>query len=342
MNNENKHKEYELNLIINQLTKNPQEDSNEVFNNWLAESEENRAYFNEMKKLWDSMEIADANPHYDSMRAYQFFKYRIHDGTIPVQKFPVKRMAGIRRLLYVAAIFIPFFFLTYFTYQYFNTQLPAIKEELSLTEVIVPNGSKTHLKLPDGTNIWLNSGTKIEYNTDFGDQKREICLSGEAYLEVAYSKEIPLVVTTGEIKVKVLGTRFNINAYQEDNTAKVALLNGSVEVTANNNLPVLLSPKEVACYNSNSCQITVKQDDTDHYLNWLDNKLTFEGENFEQIIRMLERRFGVEVNIHRKTVKSRHFVGDFVNDETIEQIFDVMSSDGKFKYKIKGNTIDVY
>ena len=336
MKNEEKYKTYRLDLIATYLTKGSQENSDEEFNNWLAKSEDNRIYFNEIKKLWDSMEMANANPHYDAIRAYEFFKYRIYGRTNPVRK-----TGSIRKYLYVAAVFIPFLFSTYFTYSYFNRQLPVVKK-LGLTEVVVPNGSKTHLKLQDGTNIWLNSGSKIEYDTDFGSQKREICLSGEAYLEVAHNEDIPLIVTAGEIKVKVLGTRFNINAYQENNTAKVALFNGSVEVAANNDLPVLLSPKEVASYNSDSHQITVKFDDTDHYLNWLEDKLTFDGETFEQIIGTLERRFDMRVNIHREDVKSRSFVGDFVNNETVEQIFNVMSSDGKFEYRIKGNTIDVY
>lgn len=342
MKNNDESNAYGLNLIINHLTGNLPDSPDGEFERWLAGSEENRIYYSEIKKLWDAMETADANPRYDSLRASQLFKSRIYGGTTPARNFPVKKTAGVRRILYAAAIVIPFLFLSYFTSLYFITQPPDDVEESGLTEVVVPNGSKTQLKLQDGTSIWLNSGSKIRYTTDFGKKKREINLSGEAYLDVAHNKDKPLVVTVGDLKVNVLGTRFNVNAYQENKEVNIALLEGSVELTTRNDLPVLLSPKEVARYDPVSRQTTIARDSSDYSFNWLANKLVFEGETFEQIIRTLERRFDVEVTIRKEAIKSRHFVGDFVNNETIEQIFNVMSADGKFRYKMKGNRIDVY
>lgn len=280
--------------------------------------------------------VAESKKHFNSQKAYSLFKEKTDTKT----GYSAKRRT-MNRWLYAAAVFIPFIFLSYFTYKY--VRLSADTEQAVIfSEVVVPNGSKTQLTLQDGTKVWVNAGSTISCDKDFGKKSREIKLSGEAYLEVAHLKDCPFIVSTGEVKVKVLGTKFNVNAYKENAEIKVALLEGSVEMTTNNSNSILLAPKDVASYNTISRKTQIHPDATDCMISWIQNKLYFEGETFEQIILTLERNFNVKINIQNASVKDRRFVGDFVNNETIEQIFNVMSSDGKFKYKIKGNVIDIY
>ncbi|MDR0750539.1 MAG: FecR domain-containing protein [Tannerellaceae bacterium] len=283
--------------------------------------------------------VAEGKKHFDSSSAYSWFRDRIE----PDIRYLSRRRSN-RRWLYAAAILIPFLFLSHFTYQYFRLKADVEVEHnvAMLSEVVVPNGSKTQLVLQDGTKVWVNSGSTLQCSPDFGKEYREIKLSGEAYLEVAHDANRPLVVSTGDVKVKVLGTRFNVNAYKENEEIRVALLEGSVEMLASGNAPLRLSPRDLALYNPVSKQTKVFSNATDDSINWIENKLIFDGETFEQIVFTLERSFNVKINILNVSVKSRRFAGDFVNNETIEQIFNVMSSDGKFKYEIKGNVIDIY
>lgn len=288
------------------------------------------------KQLSDLVSLmAEGEKNADSSRAYSRFKARIEAQSAH---------SGRRNStwLYAAAVLIPFLFLSYFTYQYFKASAGEWHGNLTVSEVVVPNGSKTQLLLQDGTKVWINSGSSVQCAEGFGKKNREIKLCGEAYLEVAHNDKCPFIVSTGEVKVKVLGTRFNVNAYKENEEIKVALLEGSVEMSVPDKMPLLLPPKSTACYNPVSKQTRMIYDTMCDSVNWISNKLIFDGESFEQIVLTLERNFNVKIHIHNAAVKERRFVGDFVNNETIEQIFNVMSSDGKFKYKIKGNVIDIY
>ena len=213
-----------------------------------------------------------------------------------------------------------------------------------MSEIAVPNGSKTKLILQDGTKVWLNAGSKIQYDSDFGKKNRLLKLSGEAYLEVAKDENCPFIVDPGEIKVKVLGTCFNVRAYKDNEEIKVALLRGSVEMETNNGDMLRLVPKDIAHFNTQTKETGICHNTgySQNCIGWIDNKFIFNGESFEQITKILERTFNVKINIHRESIKKRCFIGDFVNNETIEQIFKVMSSNEKFTYTIKGNIIDVY
>ncbi|MDR2118865.1 MAG: DUF4974 domain-containing protein [Tannerellaceae bacterium] len=105
--------------------------------------------------------------------------------------------------------------------------------------------------------------------------------------------------------------------------------------------PVLLFPEDVAVYTPHSGQLKIKHKATANALDWIENRLVFEKETFARIIHSLERSFNVKVNIHKASIKEQRFTGDFVKRETVEQILNVMSTDGEFKYQITGNIIDI-
>lgn len=330
MDTQNQHKEHWLNLIIDRLTGTISEDSDQCLQEWIHASDENSRYFKNMELLWHSMEVVHEGEQYDSDRAFLLFKQRIEtENTINTRKS-------------YAAILISFITLNCLIHQYYIH--PSDQNILRLSEIAVPNGSKTKLTLQDGTKVWLNAGSKIQYDSDFGKKNRLLKLSGEAYLEVAKDENCPFIVDAGEIKVKVLGTCFNVRAYKDNEEIKVALLRGSVEMETNNGDMLRLVPKDIAHFNTQTKETGICHNTgcSQNCIGWIDNKFIFNGESFEQITKILERTFNVKINIHRESIKKRCFIGDFVNNETIEQIFKVMSSNEKFTYTIKGNIIDVY
>ena len=338
MDTQNQHKEHWLNLIIDRLTGTISEDSDLCLQEWIHASDENSRYFKNMELLWHSMEVVHEGEQYDSDRAFLLFKQRIEtENTINTRK-----SFTLQNVLSYAAILISFFTLNCLIHQYYIH--PSDQNILRLSEIAVPNGSKTKLTLQDGTKVWLNAGSKIQYDSDFGKKNRLLKLSGEAYLEVAKDENCPFIVDAGEIKVKVLGTCFNVRAYKDNEEIKVALLRGSVEMETNNGDMLRLVPKDIAHFNTQTKETGICHNTgcSQNCIGWIDNKFIFNGESFEQITKILERTFNVKINIHREPIKKRCFIGDFVNNETIEQIFKVMSSNEKFTYTIKGNIIDVY
>lgn len=344
MNTQKQNKEYWLNLIIDKLTGSISDEALCQLKEWQAASDENRLYVENLSKLWESLDLVKEEEQINSERAYLLFKERIREEEQGICTKPaLQKHLSFKLFIRITAVLIPFIFLSYFSFRYYELQYGEKKTPL-VSEVVVPNGSKTKLTLQDGSTVWLNAGSEIQYDSDFGKVNRRLKLTGEAYLEVAKNKECPFIVDAGDVKIKVLGTHFNINAYADNNEIQVALLEGSIEMETSNDKLFKLKPKDIAHFNtvSKETEIHHNKECSENTIGWIENRLIFNGESFEQISNALERSFNVKINIHKETIKNRHFIGDFVNNETIEQIFNVMSSDGKFKYKIKGNVIDVY
>ena len=342
MREEIENKEYWDTLIIDLLSGNISEENSRVLSGWLEQSVKHQSYFDGMKELWESSAVADPGLPFCYEKAYSLFVKRIHAKRTDVSAgLPEKRNIFLRRAGAVAAILVPFIILSYYTFLYVDMQ----RQEAAplLSEVISPNGSKTQLRLADGTIVWLNAGTSLLYDNRFGKENRILELAGEAYLDVARNEQLPLIVKVGALDVKVLGTKFNVNAYPENGEVRVSLLEGSVSMTNTGTTEsVVLNPMETGIYRSGSRQITVEQGLEKNALAWMKNQLVFNGETFEEIVRLLERRFDVKIHIHNKELRKRRFGGDFGEEASVDKILRVMAVNGRFKYTIKNDIIDIY
>ncbi|MDR1601322.1 MAG: DUF4974 domain-containing protein [Tannerella sp.] len=326
-----------LDLFIDSQTGEASEETEAQLAAWRKASADNECRYVEMKKIWDSLSLSSHDGQFDEQRAYLLFKARVESETGQTGK----RRLSLRRATAVAAILIPFLFLSYFTYLYLTIR-PAAAEKALISEIAVPYGSKTQMKMQDGSTVWLNAGSRIQYDSGFGKTNRTCTLSGEAYLEVETNAELPFVIKTGQVTVKVLGTRFNMQAYSEDPNVKICLLEGSVEMDAENMAPVRLQPGQMADYQKTTGKTTISPFVTEHAMDWMNNRFVFEGETFEQIACILERRFNVKITILNDRIKKSRFTGDFTRNENLVQIFRIMAANGKFRYRMKDDTVEVY
>lgn len=320
-----------LSVIVDDLSNNISPSAKEKLEEWLLSSEDNQKYYNELKETWQTIDVIHEANQFDSSNAFLRFRDKIHSET------PLPHKLSLRKVLTYAAVVIPFLFMSYFSYSYFTEN-----NDSSLASISVPAGATSEVTFKDGSKVWLNSGSRIEVANNFGKRERRIKLDGEAYLEVARDTKSPFIVETEEVDVKVLGTVFNVNASKEQEEVRVTLQSGSVELLFNENDKLLLKPNEQAIYNIASKSIRVEQADMNKVLAWKNNVLIFSGEAFDSITHTLERKFNVKITIHNEILLNHRFVGDFVNNETIEQILNVMSSNKKFRYTINGNKIDIY
>ena len=166
-------------------------------------------------------------------------------------------------------------------------------EDVSYNQLVVPLGKSSSITFTDGTKIWVNAGTRVVYPAAFAQRQREIYVEGEAYLEVAPDKTRPFIVKTDGMQVRVLGTKFNVNAYTDDVVKEVALVSGKVEVLTDKKEGVLLKPNQLLSYNND--QIKVKNVDATQYTLWKDGLYQYYHEYLNKVFKSLSRYYGREI-----------------------------------------------
>lgn len=194
-----------------------------------------------------------------------------------------------------------------------------------LNHIILPYGMRSEVILSDGTHVFLNSGSKFSYPTKFNHNDRKVYLSGEAFLDVKEDKNKPFYVYTNDVKIKVLGTSFNVSSYSNDQTVQVVLLKGEVSVKKNNFLSKSLDiePGERAVFNKNDDTLSKDQVDVHLYSSWIYGYLIFEKAPITEVAKKLERYYKRKIEVD-KELQNITFSGklDLNNeiDETIEYI----------------------
>jgi len=235
----------------------------------------------------------------------------------------------------------------------------ASKEENSLTfdeakevsdrtplynEVFIPHGQTFKLKLPDGTLVWLNAGSKLRFPQSFvnSDNKRIVYLEGEAYFDVAKNMEKPFIINTQEVDVKVLGTKFNISSYDTDDEIVTTLIEGSVNVfeTRTPENGINLTPSFQANYNKFGNKFRKAKVDTDIYTAWMQNRLVIDHLKFSEILVKLERKYSVKFVNNSESLDNEIYNGEFL-DEDIESVLKTISLSTPFSYEVNQNIITI-
>jgi transmembrane sensor len=237
-----------------------------------------------------------------------------------------------------------------------------VKVESPLVEYASKPGERKSFQLPDGTQVSLNAGSSISISKLYGATTREVTLKGEAFFEVQHNKQVPFIVHTSDMDVKALGTAFNVRSYHGEKS-ETALLRGLVEVTLkkDNNRKILLHPEEKISWAMNGKEMQaaaktapsskkemeekplVKQvkkldDGSVKEVAWMENKLAFENDPFEEIVPQLARWYDVEISFASEEVKKFHFTATF-KKEKLEQVLEILRTSKAFKYSYDGKRI---
>jgi ferric-dicitrate binding protein FerR (iron transport regulator) len=236
-------------------------------------------------------------------------------------------------------------------------------------EVSTRNGSKTKITLPDGSKVWLNAGSVLTYDKNFGGEIREVALSGEAFFEVmpvassSTAQRVPFIIHTRQIDVRVLGTAFNVKSYPGDKQTETSLVHGKVEVLIHNrpeekftlrpNEKLVVMNEEVSKpvtrkTNKSNNQPFVSFSKLTYTTNdsllvetaWVQNKLVFDNESFPEVAEKMERWYNVEIEFNDVKKKALRFTGIFEN-ETVQEALHYMSITAPFHYTIQGNKITI-
>lgn len=222
----------------------------------------------------------------------------------------------------------------------------------------VGNGGRSKVILSDGTVVWLNAGSRLYYPDVFTGSKREVRLEGEAFFDVAKHVDMSFLVHAGQLTIKVLGTRFNVKAYRDEPAVSTTLISGKVQVMMDGepDKKIVLSPNEKLTVMNSVPETEVAPDGVDNALHyqvqgvpkagddslpetaWIENRLAFSNETFDEVARMLERRYDVQIDITDTRLKEAHLSGVF-EKETIQQVLDILRMTTKFKYSIEGKKV---
>lgn len=219
------------------------------------------------------------------------------------------------------------------------------KQEMQMNEVVIPYGKKSELLLADGTQVWLNAGSRMAFPSKFTGKNREVFLEGEAYFEVAESKEQPFIVKAGNLDVKVLGTHFNVSAYPTDATIETVLLEGSVALEKPKTFglgktEVVLKPSQKARFKKEENEFTVTDEtDVDIYIAWTYGWLKYERESLRSVLRKVERYYNVEIQLPDNYPGDDQISGKLDLKESLDELMVVLADASRFEYRINGNKV---
>lgn len=209
-------------------------------------------------------------------------------------------------------------------------------------EVYVPNSGEFYLVLEDGTKVWINAETKLKYPTSFVGKTRTVYLEGEAYFEVAKDTLHPFRVVTPKNEVTVLGTSFDICAYEDQEYTFVTLSTGKVAVNSTvTGKKAILLPGEQVLISNNDGQMVTRNVDASLYSGWKDGKLIFESNSLKDIFNRLTKYYDVTVDWQNETLKNLTFTGEIRKYETIDEVLRFLEKAGNVKFNVRGNIIEV-
>lgn len=242
----------------------------------------------------------------------------------------------LNQLFRIAALFFLFLSIGILTY-YFTTS--GIKKTEQYTSVIAENGHISKVELPDSSVVWLNSGSKISYSNSFALTNRNINLTGEAYFQVTKNKKLPLIVTNGELQVKVLGTQFNVSAYPECGEVSVVLESGSVEMLNPNieSFHLKLKPGERAVFNKTSNKLQVSNVNTSKFTSWKEGIINIYNQTLEEVVEKLETRYNQKFILDNEV---KNYIYTFtIKNESLDEIIQLMEKITPVKAEQKNDTI---
>ena len=237
-------------------------------------------------------------------------------------------------------------------------------------ELYAEMGSRKEARLPDGTRVWLNAGSRLRYDTGMNQQDmRSVELSGEAFFDVAKNKEHPFVIHTGKIAIRVLGTAFNVRAYPGERLTEATLMRGSIELTVTSRpyQKIILKPNEkfaliedapakptakahtVAARDTSGSNaekliiqdvrpVQIADKEYVEEVSWTENKFVFDSETLEEMAPKMERWFNVRIEINNPALKDYHFTGVF-HKETLDEALAGLKMIQPFNYKISNNHV---
>ncbi len=298
---------------------------------WLVNPENSEEKQKAMHRLWDSL---DNQEDLSSKQEYEKI----------TKKLGFNKKKRISQCPYywlrVAVVFLPLLLLI--GIYNLTKDVPKDKDKQAVV-VDVPYGKHEEVRLACGSQIWIKSGSKIKYNENSKDSARIINLEGQAYLSVTRQKNMPFIVRTKYLDVKVLGTQFNVSAYPDDESTVVTLNKGSIAIRTIDNKEFTLKPNQQFILNNTTKEGIIRDLDTNavkDIADWTNGKIVFDNETLKAITLTLKREFNIDVEIDKDVDLNRSYTVTIEQSDNLTEIIEIFRClDNSLSYKIESNKV---
>lgn len=310
-------------LILNYLEGKSTAQDMQQLESWISESVENKKYFRETKSIM----LLSAKLPLSSSKAFHRVIDQINPPSLPMMFWQVfQRIAAI--------LIIPLLISTLWFSIGKNMRSP---QPISYNKVVSAFGTFSTLELPDGSKVWLNSGSILQYPEKFSGKNRTVYLVGEAFFEVHSDKSMPFLVSTPYFTVEATGTKFNVRTEKNHLTPSVTLVEGKVNIVnpkakGKNSILAEMKPNQHLKYDTLTKQIAITTEDTYKHFAWKDGKLVFRNDNIIEVARRISLQYNVDIEIKGEKIKQYRYRATFVN-EPLSELLRLLKMSSPIDYK---------
>ena len=313
------------------------DEDDRLVDEWLNDKPANKQIYARLTEIWNFRESSSNKYH----SLFEALRRRI-----TVFENRPEKMFYTTTAFKAAAILV-LILLSNFLVYFYQGRKTISESMVSYQEIIVPRGNRMKVVLPDSTSIWLNNETKLKYASNFSSTNREVELSGEGYFDVHHDAKHPFVVKVGKQRIQVLGTRFSINAYPDDDVIETSLLSGSVAFQYKNedngNAEVKLDPGYSLFYSKQDNHISTQKIQSSYYQYWENGVYAFKDERLDNLSVKIKRIFNVELVFENKFLSSKTYTGTISINDNIYVFMEAIrrTSVEPIEYKFNKNIIYV-
>lgn len=305
---------------------------------WVKEDPEHEKTLLQIARVYYACQTQERIASRDALEAYQEVRNKIKSLQQEDVRFEKSRSINsriiVKEILKIAAIVLIVIAGNHFF------QKSKVKESPLLYQTLyVPAGQRAELILPDSTKVWLNAHSKLIYPVNFFSGTRQVDLEGEAYFEVQHNEEIPFIVKTRKMNIKVLGTEFNVSAYANSKIVNVNLLRGSIELNflESSNVYRMVAGEQILYKDGRYTSSLIEDID---YFRWKEGLLCFNNQPISEIIDKLRLYYDVRIEVSDQPFLNEKYSGKFRVKDGIEQVLKVLQLEHKFTY-VKDNELNL-
>lgn len=305
-----------------------------MIDEWRMESQENESLFQESLKAWEAIPLLQEMEQFNSFEALKKINTRISNQETTKWWIPLQRIAAI--LLLPLLVYSGYISIR-------NASIKMQQEEHVVMQTISSRqGMVTQFDLSDGTKVWLNSGSSLQFPTSFNGALREVKVSGEAFFKVTKNEKQPFRVHVKDLHIDVLGTSFNVVSFDDEQQTEVVLAEGKVKLSAETNQVnkefSIMHPGQRAVYKEDTGKVEEQEVAVEKYIAWRDGSLVFRDDKMEDVAKRLSRWYNVEIIFNDPEIKSYVYKATFRN-ETLSQVLNLLKISAPIDYRITGNEL---
>ncbi|MBK5723133.1 FecR family protein, partial [Dysgonomonas sp. Marseille-P4677] len=309
----------DINLLYKYISGDATDKEKEKVVDWVYADEANLKKYMRLRKIYD---------------ASAWIEIPENVNQLPVHK-KTRKSSLVLQFSKIAAIAILVLISSYWGYKQYFHKTEIDDEVLTM---IMPAGQYGQLVLPDGSLVWLNAQSRLEFPSRFGSDGRNVFLDGEAFFEVAANEDNPFIVHTKNYSVKALGTKFNVRSFDEGEHSRTSLLTGAVDIELNTSKKKFsLHPNEQLDYQNG--EVSLSPISNLSYFEWKDGLLCFENESMKDLLMRLGQCYAIEFEIKNESILTDKYTGKFKIKDGIEQALKVLQLRSDFSYRNKGDYI---